>query len=200
MDKKLDCFLEDLYRSGSDFDSKNKVHTEQFLNITPDTGSFLSLLIQAVRARQVLEIGTSDGYSTIWIADALERGGGNVTTIESSERKFKMARENFERAGLSRYVDSRLGDARSVLKDLKDESADFVFLDAERPQYISYWRDIDRVLRTKGLLVVDNALSPKPEELVEFFGLIHDCGRYLSQTLQIGKGEMVALKQQRADS
>ncbi len=197
MNEELSDLLSKLYDLGTDHDSKIKTHNEQMLNITPDTGILLSILIQAIRARKVLEIGTSNGYSTIWMADAVSNvvREGVVTTLEVSEKKFQMAKENFARSGLSRYIDSRLGDARTFLREVQKESVDFLFLDAERPQYLSYWDDLDRVLKTNGLLVVDNALSPKPEELVDFFKVIGDSHRYLCQTLQVGKGEMIALKQ-----
>jgi predicted O-methyltransferase YrrM len=192
--KSLTEFLQNIYEFGSDYDSKNKIHSEQMLNITPDTGLFLSILIRASNAKSVLEIGTSDGYSTMWIADALSETGGKVTTLEVSEKKFTMANENFKKCGLSKHIDSRLVDARSYLKDVQKGTLDLVFLDAERPQYVSYWNDLDRVLRVNGLLVVDNALAPKPEDLIDFFRLVESSQRYLSQTLQLGKGEMIAVK------
>ena len=198
MNEELSEFLQNLYEFGTNYDSKNKSHYEQMLNITPDTGLFLSILAQATNAKRVLEIGTSNGYSTIWIADALrnvEEGKGKVTTVEISEKKFKMAIDNFAKSGLARYIDSHFGDIRSFLKNVSDGSVDLTFLDAERPQYSSYWKDLDRVLKTSGLLVVDNALSPKPQELIDFFKLIEESGRYLSQTLQVGKGELIALKE-----
>ena len=199
-EEELTKLLDEIFSFGTDNDSKIKTHSDQMLNITPDTGIFLSILIQATSASRVLEIGTSNGYSTIWIADALSRGvtGGTVATIEVSKKKFEMAKENFEKSGLSRFIEPHLADVRSYLKEeVKDESIDFVFLDAERSQYISYWSDIDRVLKTNGLLVVDNALSPKPEELIDFFTLVKQSHRYLMQTLQIGKGEMIGLKQEK---
>ena len=194
MNSELAKLLDRIHEFGTDHDSKIKIHAEQMLNISPDTGLFLSILIQATKAKQVLEIGTSNGYSAIWMADAMIGEGGTITTVEVSKEKFEMAKDNFEKSGISRHIDSRLGDVRAFLKEIEDESFDLLFLDAERPQYSSYWRDIDRVLKISGLLVVDNALSPKPEELVEFFKLILDSGRYLCLTLKIGKGEMVALK------
>lgn len=194
MDKQLTSLLDLLYSFGTEHDAKNIKHTDQLLNITPDTGLFLSILIKAVRARRVLEIGTSNGYSTIWIADALKDTRGKVTTVEVSEKKFSMARSNFQKSGLYQYIDSRLIDVQTFLKG--DQSFDLIFLDAERPEYTGYWKDIDRVLKMGCLLIVDNALSPKPEELADFFKLIEGSGRYLAQTLLIGKGEMIALKQE----
>lgn len=196
LDRQLASLLDELYSFGTEHDAKNTKHTEQLLNITPDTGSFLSILIKAVRARRVLEIGTSNGYSTIWIADALKDIQGNVTTVEVSERKFSMARSNFQKCGLGQYIDSHLGDIRTFLKGEQDQSYDLIFLDAERPEYTDYWKDIDRVLKVGCLLIVDNAVSPKPEELIDFFKLVESSGRYLTQTLQLGKGETLALKQE----
>jgi len=185
-----------MYDFGRMYDSKMKQHTDKLLNITPDTGLFLSLIIQAVKATKVLEIGTSNGYSTLWIADALRNIDGKVTTIEVSQKKASMAKDNFERSGLSQYVDLHLADVRAFLKIQRDQSFNLIFLDAERPQYASYWNDIDRVLKTGGLLIVDNALSPKPEELIDFIKLVNNSARYLSLTLRIGNGEIIALKQQ----
>lgn len=199
MNRKLEHLLTQIYDFGVDYDSKEKRHTEQMLNITPDTGQFLSMLIQSTKAERVLEVGTSNGYSTIWLADALRNNGrGKVITVEVSEKKVITARDNFKKSRLDSYIDSRLQDIRMFLKIQVEETADFIFLDAERPQYVSYWKDLDRVLKTGSLLVVDNALSPKPEELADFFKLVNHSGRYLTLTLQIGKGEMVALKQRRA--
>jgi predicted O-methyltransferase YrrM len=195
MDDRLARLLKDIYEFGTANDSKVKAHSEKMLNITPDTGLFLSILIQAVRAKEVLEIGTSNGYSTIWIADALSRTGGTVTTVEASERKFEMANRNFVRSGLRGYIDSRLADAKTFLENVEDESVDLLFLDADRTQYASYWKHADRVLKRGGLLLVDNALAPEPEELASFLRLIRESGRYLMQTLQVGNGEALALKQ-----
>lgn len=88
LDNDLASFLEEVYEFGVDHDSRTKNHTEKMLNITPDTGLFLSITIQAVRARRVLEIGTSNGYSTLWIADALRQTNGRVVTVEVSELRW----------------------------------------------------------------------------------------------------------------
>lgn len=195
MNQELRRLLDEIYDSGEKYDSETAIHSEQLLNITPDTGLFLSILIHAVRAKAVLEIGTSNGYSTIWLADALSRTGGKVATVEASRKKMDMATRNFEKTRkLSEYIDIYEMDIRNFLKEQFDESFDLIFMDADRSQYASYWIDVCRVLKTGGLLLVDNALSPHPEELTEFFNLIENSGKFISQTLNIGKGEMIALK------
>lgn len=194
LDKKLEELLADIYAFGEAHD-KVLAHAEQMLNITPDTGVFISILVRAAMARSVLEIGTSNGYSTLWIADALSDIQGKVTTVEISQTKASMARANFERSKLSEFVDLHLEDIREFLKPQSDDIYDLIFLDAERPEYSSYWIDVDRVLKTGGLLIVDNALSPKPEELTDLLRLIERSGRYMSQIVRLGKGELLALKQ-----
>ena len=195
MNERLEDMLSEMYESGVAHDSKVKTHTEQMLNITPDTGLFLSIFVQSVKAKRILEIGTSNGYSTLWLADAAQCTGGLVTTVEVSQKKVALAKNNMERSELSKYIDVRLADIRTFLQSQANDSFDLIFLDAERPQYTSYWNEIDRVLRIGGVLVVDNALSPKPEELLGFFSLVRDSARYLTQTLRIGNGEFLALKQ-----
>ena len=194
MNPTLDHLLQQLYRKGEEHDSRNHIHEERMLNITPDTGSFLSMLIQASSAKVVLEIGTSNGYSTLWLADAVSRTGGKVRTVEVSKIKHQMANENFKKSGLENYIESTLQDVRSFLKECKDSSVDFVFLDAERLQYEEYWEDLDRVLRQNGLLVVDNATAPKPEELNALKNLLASSKRYTHQIIDVGKGELMALK------
>ncbi len=194
MNSHLENLLDELHKFGLENDHSKVNRDEQMLNIAPDTGLFLSILIQATKSKSVLEIGTSNGYSTLWIADAVNRVGGKVTTLEISRRKMLMAKRNFERSGLYSAIDCRQGDAQSFLTGNASESFDMIFLDADRRQYAGYWNEIDRVLRVGGLLIVDNATLPRPEDLAELLRLVKGSKRYLVQILAVGKGEMVALK------
>lgn len=195
MDRKLERILEEVYRKGQEHDVGDRAHSERMLNITPETGQFLSILIQSTNARRILEIGTSNGYSTIWLAHGASKIGGIVTSLEISKHKHEMAIANVERSGLENYVRLTLEDARSFVRKARSESFDFIFLDAERPQYDQYWRDLDRILKLNGLLVADNAISPKPEEMKGLIDFIISTRRYESQTLELGKGEFIALKE-----
>ncbi len=194
MNQKLEHLLDQIYGFGIEYDAGNHEHAEKMLNITPDTGRFLSILIQSSYAKRVLEIGTSNGYSTLWLAYAVSQIDGHVFTVEINETKHKMAIDNFKKSGLESHIIPLLQDAKIFLDTCEDGSFDFIFLDAERPQYSLYWKKIDRVLRRNGLLVVDNALSPKPEELKDFVGLINNTCRYETQIINIGKGELLFLK------
>jgi predicted O-methyltransferase YrrM len=194
MDARLKDLLSEIENFGMEHDSRITEHSRQMLNITRDTGLFLSILIRSIKPKNVLEIGTSNAYSTLWIADAVRHSNGQVTTLEVSSEKARMARNNIERSGLSRYIDLHQEDVRIFLRNHADESYDFIFLDAERPQYLSYWRELDRVLKSESLLVVDNALSPHPAELAEFFKTFEDTHRFLTEIIHLGKGEYLAFK------
>ena len=186
--------LESIYRSGQEHDSQDGNHGTRMLNITPDTGKFLAILVQSCGARDILEIGTSNGYSTLWLADGASRTGGRVRTVEVSESKYRIAAENFRRSGIGDSIELILEDIRSYITKVEDGSIDFLFLDSERPQYMDFWEELDRVLKKDCLMVVDNALSPKPEELNDFIAAIENSKRYSTQIIDIGKGELLALK------
>ena len=97
----LESFLAELEQLGKTNDSSTPERARKMLNITRDTGEFLAVLIRATLARRVLEIGTSNGYSTLWLASAARAIGGSVTTVEFSDYKVGLASKNFDRSGLA---------------------------------------------------------------------------------------------------
>jgi len=105
------------------------------LNITRDTGEFLSVLVRATVARRVLEIGTSNGYSTLWLADAAKGDRRFCTTVEFAEYKVGLASANFTRSGLSPFITLVHDDAGRLLQRSDQSAYDLVFLDSERPEY-----------------------------------------------------------------
>ena len=115
--------------------------------------------MRALGARDVLELGTSNGVSTVWLAEALAATGGRLVSVELDAGRSRAAGENLERAGLDGVVELRTGDAADALRDSPDDAWDVVFLDAERPQYPGYWPDLARVIRPGGLIAADNAIS-----------------------------------------
>jgi predicted O-methyltransferase YrrM len=130
----------------------------RFRNVEPETAELLGVLVRATGARRVLELGTSNGYSTIWLADAVEESGGVVTSVEIDPARTAMARAILERAGLA--VELVTADASETLRTSADGAWDLVFLDAERPAYAGYWPDLLRTLRPGGgLLAIDNVVS-----------------------------------------
>jgi predicted O-methyltransferase YrrM len=141
----------------------------------------------------VLEIGTSNGYSTIWLGDAAEAVGGSVVSLEIEPERTAQALDNLTQAGVSEFVELRTQDAAQALAAFGDGAFDLVFLDAERREYASYWPDLVRVLRDRGLLVVDNTLS-HAKELVEFSELVYSDASVTSTLVTVGSGVLLVVK------
>ena len=163
------------------------------LNITRDTGEFLAVLVRATLARRVLEIGTSNGYSTLWLASAARAIGGAVTTVEQSEYKIGLASANFARSGLASSISQLHDDAGRVLARTAAGAFDLIFLDSERPEYPGWWPDLKRVLRPGGLLVVDNATS-HVEQMAPFVALVKADQEFVTSLVPVGNGEFLATR------
>ena len=189
----LDELKTELERFGADNDAVHTNRPRRMLNITRDTGEFLSVLVRAMLARRVLEVGTSNGYSTLWLAEATREIGGAVTTVELSEYKIGMASENFARSGLAAFITSIHDDAGRVLERAADGAFDLIFLDSERPEYPGWWLHLRRVLRPGGLLVVDNATS-HPEQMAPFVALVKADAEFTTSLVPVGNGEFLAVK------
>jgi predicted O-methyltransferase YrrM len=193
MDQNLMGLLNELEQFGVDKDELAADRSDRLLNITQDTGVFLNLIVQAVGAKRILEIGTSDGYSTLWLASGARSTGGRVRTVEHRQQRAEMASLNFRRSGLAPLIDMYVGEAGRYLARQADASVDFLFLDAERREYPTFWPDLQRVLIPNGLMIVDNAISHEAE-LAPFVELIRATPGYLTSIVPVGKGELMVLK------
>jgi len=125
------------------------------LNIPTVDGQTLYDIVVKNSFKSALEIGTSTGLSGIWITWALSKTGGKLITIELDEERHRTAVENFKQAGLSEYIDARLSDAHSLVKELKGPF-DFVFSDADKDWYKNYFVDVDPKLRVGGCFTAHN--------------------------------------------
>jgi len=143
LDEKVRKFLTD--RSGQWYD----------MNIPARDGQLLYDLIIKGNYKNALEIGTSTGHSGIWIAWALSKTGGKLLTIEIDPDRHREAMQNFREAGLSEYIDARLGDAHELVKQVKGPF-DFVFSDADKNWYKNYFTDIDPKLKVGGCYTTHN--------------------------------------------
>lgn len=193
MSDDLEVLKGELERFGAANDASTSDRPRRMLNITRDTGEFLSVLVRAMAARRVLEIGTSNGYSTLWLAEAARAIGGSVTTVELSDYKVGLAAENFARSGLASFIRQVQDDAGRVLRESEDGAYDLVFLDSERPEYPGWWPDLRRVLRRGGLLVVDNATS-HVGDMAPFVALVEADAEFMTSLVPIGNGEYLAVK------
>ncbi|GHD92899.1 O-methyltransferase [Streptomyces naganishii] len=192
MERELARILAELEEFGEANDRAAADRGHKMLNITHDTGVLLTLLLRNGRCREVLEVGTSNGYSTLWLAHAVGPGG-RVTTVEHSPHKREMAAENFRRAGLAPRIRQVAGEAGEFLASCGAGAFDFVFLDSDRGQYADWWPALQRILAPGCLLVVDNAVS-HAHELKDFVQRVEASEGYLSSLLPVGKGEFVVLK------
>lgn len=193
MTESLQELLLELEQFGLSNDGVITERPRRMLNITRDTGEFLSVLVRAMNARRVLEIGTSNGYSTLWLALAAKAIDGHVTTVELSDFKLALAASNFAQSGLAAFITQVHGEAGAVLRGSPESSFDLVFLDSERAEYLGWWPDIRRVLRKGGLLVVDNATSHSAE-MAPFVALVAADPDFTTCTVPVGNGEFLATR------
>jgi predicted O-methyltransferase YrrM len=193
MNEERQTFLDELYAAGRAHDEALEDRLQRFRNVEPETAELLGVLVRAMQAKRVLEIGTSNGYSTIWLADAAEAVGGSVVSLEVEPERTELARSNLSDAGVAGFAELRTEDAGAFLAAAGDDAWDLVFLDAERPAYVGYWPDLVRVLRPNGLLVVDNTLS-HANQLVEFSELVHEHEGITSTLVTVGAGVLLVVK------
>lgn len=193
MNNQIQTFLTELEQFGKTNDAVKTERSRRMLNITRDTGQFLAVLVRALGAHRVLEIGTSNGYSTLWLAEAAQTVNGTVTTVELSEYKIKLATKNFERCGLASIITLIHDDANSVLTHFQEASFDLLFLDSERSQYVAWWPNLKRLLRSPGLLVADNAIS-HASEMASFMAMVQSDESFTTSLVPVGNGEFLAVK------
>jgi predicted O-methyltransferase YrrM len=193
MDNALRSLLQELHHFGEAHDPRTVERWQKMLNITPETGELLAILVLSAKAERVLEIGTSNGYSTLWLADAAREISGRVVTVEFAAAKAELARQNFARAGLAAYIQQAVADAGEFLRRQPAASADLLFLDSDRQHYLTWWPAIERVVAPGGLLVVDNAVS-HPAEMESFIAEVRSAPGWRGVVLPVGNGELLALK------
>jgi predicted O-methyltransferase YrrM len=193
MDARLESLLDDLHREGIEHDAPLADRTRRRRNLEPASARLLHLLVLAIGAARVLELGTSNGYSTIWLAAAVAANEGTMVSVDLDEGRLAEARENVARAGFGDAVDLRLEDAGTALSASDPESWDLVFLDAERPIYPAYWSDLVRVLPPGGLLAVDNAIS-HADELADFRTLVTADRRVTEALVPTGAGVLLVTR------
>ncbi|MEJ2701883.1 MAG: O-methyltransferase [Sedimentisphaerales bacterium] len=125
------------------------------LSVPPEDGKVLRLLAEATDSKHVVEIGTSNGYATLWFCLALRTTGGKITTYEIDPFRAALARENFRRAGVDQLVTIIVGDAHEKVTELK-EQIDIVFIDADKDGYLDYLNKLLPLVRPGGLILAHN--------------------------------------------
>ena len=187
IDEKVKKFLNDHSRQWYD------------MNVPKADGQLLYDLIIQNNYKSALEIGTSTGHSGIWIAWALSKTGGKLITIDIDEGRHKTALENFSQAGLSEYIDARLADAHTLVKELKGPF-DFVFSDADKGWYKNYFIDADPKLKVGGCFTAHNISDGSRGGRggyggqAEFFAYIKSLKNYETTVNSAGGGVSISYK------
>ena len=169
----------------------------EMLAIPADTGAFFSILLKSIKARRVLEIGTSSGFSALWLADAMLENKGSITTIEGNPKKAEWARKNFAQAGVGGMVKVMEGQALDILRKLDPRKKfDFVFIDADKENLVEYFDLVLPMTRVGGIIAVDNMLYPERyrRHMSKYAKYVQSMPGVQSVTVPIGMGEEVTLK------
>ena len=196
-----------LSRLEKDIDYENshrdEVPSEKRLNcISKNIGTFYNIMLKSIHAKNILEIGMSVGYSGLWFADAIMSNtqDGKIITIDREQFKIDSATRNFEEAGVSSLIKIREGEARKILREIKEELGenyfDFIFIDADKESYIEYFDLCLPLVRKGGIIGADNILFPERfnEMMVDYLSHVRSNPNVQSVTVPIDNGEEITIK------
>jgi predicted O-methyltransferase YrrM len=158
----------------------------------PDSGRFVYVLALATGAKSIVEVGTSHGYSTLWLAAAAKVNGGKVVTHDSNLERIAAARKNFADAGLVDVIEIVEGDARETLRD-RTEPVDLLFIDAEKSYYETFFDAVYQRLVKGSVVVADNAISHQ-DELEDYISYVENHPNLESSLVPIGRGVEISVK------
>ena len=167
---------------------------KEFWNIPRKTGVLINTFIKMMNVKSALEIGTSNGYSGLWITKALKQTGGKLTTIEYYEKRQSVAIENFKKCGVLDIVRPLQGSACEILQALaEDEKFDFVFIDANKREYVDYFNLVKPHLTEKALIVADNIIS-HAEKVKTFIDAVDADNDFQYEIVEVPGGILVAYR------
>ena len=192
MDASLRALLAELEEAGRLNDEREQERSKKMLNLEPETARLIGILLRSSKRTRLLEIGTSNGYSTIWLAWAMRVTGGHVTSIDRDADKQRLADENLRRAGLRELVELRHGDATGLVADLPGPF-DCIFFDADRLSAPAQLSHLLPKLTPDALLLADNALS-HPEEIAGYLAAVTALSDFDHMVIPVGKGLSVAYR------
>lgn len=206
--EKYQAYIESLYSGKESLrreDFVNKTGWKDFVPVVDDDAArFLQLILRMKKPENILEIGTSIGFSTTSMALTAREYGGRITTIEFDRTAAEQAKNNFKRSGVEDVVQIKLGDACQIVPGFPDSSFDLIFQDVDKRLYPILLKDCIRILKTGGILIADDALFPAMEldpkwneqvgPISEFNRLIAAAPDLESTLLPVGDGMIVAVK------
>lgn len=206
--EKYQAYIEDLYRVKSSLRREEFVNKTSWKDFVPviedDAARFLQLMLQMKKPKNILEIGTSIGFSATTMALAARKYGGKITTVEFDKTAAEQAKRNFERSGVDDIIQIKFGDACQIVPGFQDSSFDLVFQDVDNRLYPVLFKDCIRILKTGGIFIADDTLFPamelddkwndQVEPIRRFNCLVADSPELDSTLLPIGDGIIVAVK------
>lgn len=182
--------MQALYQSFIQFDALQTNRIQRYRNIEPESALFLAMQIRIQKSKTILEIGTSTGYSTLWLADAAQETQGHVTTLEIDQSRTTQAQQYAQELALDSVIDFWVGDAQVFLEN-NVQQYDFILLDAERNAYVDYWTYLQNMIHPQGgVLIVDNVIS-HAAEVENFIELVKHDERFITMKLPIGAGLLI---------
>jgi predicted O-methyltransferase YrrM len=193
MEAQLRELLAELEAFGNENDTLNEDRSKKMLNLEPDTAQLMSILVRSSKCQRMLEIGTSNGYSTIWLAHAAVTTGGHVSSIERDAAKMAMADSNLIRAGLRDKVTLLLGDATKIVAE-QEGTFDFVFFDADRLSAPEQLKLLLPKLESGALVLADNVHS-HPDQIAPYLAAVTALPDFDHMVVSVGKGLSIAYKQ-----
>ena len=197
-----------LSRLEKDIDYENshrdEVPSEKRLNcISKNIGMFYNIMLKSINAKNILEIGTSVGYSGLWFADAVlsnTQSEGQIITIDRMKFKIDNATQNFVEAEVNSLIKIKEGEARKILQEIKEEFSenyfDFIFIDADKESYIEYFDLCLPLVRKGGIIGADNILFPERfnQLMTDYVSYVRKKSNVQSVTVPIDNGEEITIK------
>jgi predicted O-methyltransferase YrrM len=206
--EKYKAYIEDLYNIKSSLKREKFINKTGWKDFAPvvddDAARFLQLMLQMKKPKNILEIGTSIGFSATSMALTAREYGGTITTIEFDNTAAEQAKRNFARSGVDDTIQIKVGDARQIVPGFSDNSFDFIFQDVDKRLYPVLLKDCIRILRSGGVFIADDALFPVMDldakwndlakSMSEFNHLVAASPDLESTLLPIGDGMIMAVK------
>jgi predicted O-methyltransferase YrrM len=186
------ALIQELEQFGREHDAEEAEHSRKLLNLERSTAELIRMLVLCSQRKRVLEIGTSNGYSAIYLASTLQEisGASPLVTIEKNPAKAEAAKQNFERAGVADFIDPRVGSATDIVRELSGPF-DCVFFDADRISAPEQLQVLLPKLTSDALLLTDNVLS-HPHEVAAYLKACEQLPDFSTAVIEIGKGLHIA--------
>ena len=188
-------YCQSLYEADKSYDAIQTNRLDRHRHLEPEAAQFLASLVMIKHPKQVLEIGTSTGFSTLWLAYALrQHSDACFISLDIDEQRSQIAKEHLQAVGLDALVELQVQDALVFLQQ-NHQPFDMIFLDAERQYYATYTKYLHQSLSMGSVLIVDNVISHSAQ-VETFLAAFKTDSRYLCHTVDIGAGLFLAVRQE----